>query len=331
MVASACPPAHPPARSAARRFAGRFAVLLPGAAAIAVLVPLGAPAAAAPAGPPPFPVARALDGEVPLPSAQEVAGLCDGGSGCSFRMYDRAPREFVSGVVSVGNAAINCTGDLMEIDRTVTFVTSSTDNIGGQISGKAALEGGVDTTVTVSGSGTITPGFVTGTTMNGPNKDKGPTTKDDVKNTTEVTGTVSGSNALHLGAKATFESAFQATFSRQWQAVTTESTRVVFTVGNGDEIQFGVVNAMSRAAGELKVNNTGKLIKDITVDSPSSVNVSSVVAQTFAVPDKCLSLRPPGRAVAAGLVELPPERAERARRAPDAVYERTAEGTWRQR
>ncbi|WP_328952865.1 hypothetical protein [Kitasatospora purpeofusca] len=332
MVASACPPTRPHARTPARRRAGRFAVLVPGAAAIAVLVPLGAPgAAAADAGPPPFPVARALDGEVPLPSAQEVAGLCDGGAGCSFRMYDRAPREFVSGVLSVGNAAINCTDDLMEIDRTVTFVTSSTDNIGGQISGKAALEGGVDTTVTVSGSGTITPGFVTGTTMNGPNKDKGPTTKDDVKNTTEVTGTVSGSNALHLGAKATFESAFQATFSRQWQAVTTESTRVVFTVGNGDEIQFGVVNAMSRAAGELKVNNTGKLIKDITVDSPSSVNVSSVVAQTFSVPDKCLSLRPPGRAAATGLVELPPERAESARRVPDAVYERTSAGTWRQR
>ncbi|MFB8062604.1 hypothetical protein ACFC6U_41415, partial [Kitasatospora purpeofusca] len=54
-------------------------------------------------------------------------------------------------------------------------------------------------------------------------------------------------------------------------------------------------------------------------------------AQTFAVPDKCLSLRPPGRAVAAGLVELAPERAESARRAPDAVYERTTEGTWRQR
>ncbi|SDS84483.1 hypothetical protein SAMN05216371_0731 [Streptomyces sp. TLI_053] len=328
MVASACPPACSPARRRVRR----FAVVVPGAAAIAVLVPLGAPGVAAAAGPPPFPVARALDGEVPLPSAQEVAGLCDRGEGCSFRMYDRVPREFVSGVVSVGNAAINCTGDVMEIDRTVTFVTSSTDNIGGQISGKAALEGGVDTTVTVSGSGSVTPGFVTGTTQNGPNKDKGPTTKDDVKNTTEVTGTVSGSNALHLGAKATFESAFQATFSRQWQAVATESTRVVFTVSNGDEIQFGVVNAMSRASGELKVNNTGKLIKDITVDSPSSVNVSSVVAQTFSVPDKCLSLRPPGRAAALpGPVELPPERAESARRAPDAVYERTATGSWRKR
>ncbi|WP_159394452.1 hypothetical protein, partial [Streptomyces sp. NRRL S-495] len=300
MLASACPPAPRPAR----RRAGRSAVLVPGAAAIAVLMPLGAPAAsAAEAGPPPFPVAQAVDGEAALPSAQEVAGLCAKESACSFRMYDRVPREFVSGVLSVGNAAINCTGDLLEIDRTVTFVTSSTDNIGGEISGKAALEGGVDTTVTVSGSGTVTPGFVTGVTQYGPNKDKGPSTKDDIKNTTEVTGTVAGSNALHLGAKATFESAFQATFSRQWQAVTTETTRVVFNVGPGDEIQFGMVNAMSRVSGELKVDNTGKLIKNITVDSPSSVSVSSVVAQTFAVPDKCLSLRPPGRAAAAGLVE----------------------------
>ncbi|MFG2818712.1 hypothetical protein ACGFX4_04710 [Kitasatospora sp. NPDC048365] len=324
MVVSARPPAG--------RRAGRFSVMVPGAAVIAVVLPLAVPGSArADGGPPPFPVAQALDGQTPLSSAEEVAGLCDKGAACSFRMYDRAPREFVSAVVSVGNAAINCTDSDMEIDRTVTFVTSSTDNIGGQISGKAALEGGVDTTVTVSGSGTATPGVVTGTTQNGPNKDKGPTTKDDVKNTTEVTGTVAGSNALHLGAKATFEAAFQASFSRQWQAVTTESTRVVFTVSPGDEIQFGVVNAMSRAAGQLTVNNTGKLVKNITVDSPSSVNVSSVVAQTFAVPGKCLSLRPTGRAAVGGLVEPPPDRAESARRAPDTVFVRTADGSWRTR
>ncbi|MEV4613052.1 hypothetical protein AB0K43_10670 [Kitasatospora sp. NPDC049258] len=322
MVVPACPQT---------RRAARFAVLVPGAA-LAALVPFAVPSGAdTGTGPPPFPVAQALEGGTPLASTGEVTGLCAQAPACSFRMYDRAPREFVSGVLSVGNAAINCTNGDMEIDRTVTFVTSSTDNIGGAISGKAALEGGVDTTVTVSGSATATPGLANSVTSFGPNKDKGPFTEDQIKNTAEATGTVAGSNALHLGAKATFESAFEVTFSRQWQAVTTETTRVVFTVSPGDEIQFGVVNAMSRAAGELTVNDTGKLIKNITVDSPSSVNVSSVVAQTFAVPGKCLSLRPPGRSAGGGLVELAPGRAESARRAADAVFVRTAQGGWRQR
>ncbi|MGV9269582.1 hypothetical protein ACWDRR_33565 [Kitasatospora sp. NPDC003701] len=323
MVVLACPPTW--------RRGIRFAVLVPGVA-IGVLAPLAVPGSAAGSdGAPPPPPAQALDGATPLASTGEVTSLCAKASACSFRMYDRAPREFVSGVLSVGNAAINCTDSDLEIDRTVTFVTSSTDNIGGEISGKAALEGGVDTTVTVSGSATATPGMVNSVTNFGPNKDKGPYTEDQIKNTAEATGTVSGSNALHLGAKATFESAFQASFSRQWQAVTTETTRVVFTVSSGDEIQFGMVNAMSRASGELKVTGTGKLIKNITVDSPSSVNVSSVVAQTFAVPDKCLSLRPPGRSAGGGLVELAPGRAESARRPADAVFVRTAQGTWRQR
>ncbi|MER8186922.1 hypothetical protein [Kitasatospora sp. NPDC094015] len=317
----------PPPRT--RRCAARSALLGP-AAALALLGPWAVPAGAGPQGAaaPPFPTAQVLDGADRPASAAEVAGLCAQEGACSFRMYDPAPREFVSGVLSVGNAAINCTSGTMEIDRTVTFVTSSTDNIGGAISGRAALEGGVDTTVTVAGSASATPGVVNSVTQFGPNKDKGPFTEDQVKNTAEATGTVSGSNALHLGAKATFESAFQASYSRQWQAVSTESTRVVFTVSPGDEIQFGMVNATSRTAGELKVNGTDKLIKDITVDSPSTVTASSIVAQTFAVPDKCLSLRPPGRSAATGLIDLPADRAESARRAPDAVLVRSARGTW---
>ncbi len=316
--------------SARPRRAALAAVLGPGVA-LAVMVP-SVPSAAAPeAGKlPPFPVAEVLDGEKKLASVKEVTSLCERVKACDFRMHG-APREYVSAVLSVGNAAINCTDSDMVIDRTVTFVTSSTDNIAGQISGKAAIEGGVDTTVTVSGSGTATAGMVNGITNFGPNKDKGPYTEDQGKNTIEGTGTVAGSNALHLGAKATFELAFQASFSRQWQAVTTESTKVQFTVSPGDELQFGVVNAMSRTSGVLKVNDTGKLIKNVTVDSPSSVNVSSVVAQTYSVPDKCLSLRPPGRSLGGGLTAVAPERAESARRAPDAVYVRAENGSWRKR
>ncbi|MER5867054.1 hypothetical protein [Kitasatospora sp. NPDC002040] len=318
MVVHACPPRW-------RRTAARYALLAPGTA-IALLAPLATPGNAADGTPvPPPPVAQALDGEQPLASTREVTSQCATAGACSFRMYDRAPREFSSGVLSVGNAAINCTDGDMVIDRTVTFVTSSTDNIGGEISGRAAIEGGVDTTVTASATGTLTPGMTNSVTQYGPNKDKGPTTQDLASNALTAPVTVAGSNALHLGAKATFELAFKASFARSWQAQSTESTKVTFTVSAGDEIQFGLVNAMSRTAGELKVNDTGKLIKNVTVDSPSSVTASSIVAQTFAARDRCLSLRPPGRALGDGPVELAPERSGRA---PDAVYVLTASGTW---
>ncbi|WP_441247803.1 hypothetical protein [Kitasatospora sp. McL0602] len=321
MVVHPCPPRW--------RRTARYALLAPGAV-IALLGPLATLGSAAEdTSMPRPPVAQALDGEQPLASIREVTSQCAKAAACGFRMYDRAPREFSSGVLSVGNAAINCTDGEMEIDRTVTFVTSSTDNIGGEISGRAALEGGVDTTVTASATGTLTPGMTNSVTQYGPNKDKGPTTEDLVSNAFTAPVTVAGSNALHLGVKATFELAFKASFARTWQAQSTESTKVTFTVSSGDEIQFGLVNAMSRAAGELKVNDTGKLIKNVTVDSPSSVTASSIVAQTFAARDKCLSLRPPGRSLGGslggGLIELAPERSGRA---PDAVYVRTALGTW---
>ncbi|MEV4558154.1 hypothetical protein AB0K51_14340 [Kitasatospora sp. NPDC049285] len=323
------------ARPTRWRRTARYALLAPGAA-IVLLAPSAAPSSAAPRGAadgtgavPPPPVAQAFDGERPLASTREVTRLCTEPAACSFRMYDRLPREFTSGVVSLGNAAINCTNGEMLVERTVTFVTSSTDNIGGEISGKATLEGGVDTTVTVSASGTVKPGTENSVTQYGPNKDKGPSTEDTGKNSAEFPVTVEGSNALHLGAKASFESAFKASFSHTWQSQTTESTKVSFRVKSGDEVQFGVANASARTVGELLVNGLSKLIKNVTVDSPSTVNSSSIVAQTFSNKDKCLSLRSvPTRALDAGPVELPPERFGRA---PDAVHVRTAQGTWEQR
>ncbi|MFE0463632.1 hypothetical protein ACFW1A_30710 [Kitasatospora sp. NPDC058965] len=306
----------------------RSAALAPGVA-IALLVSLAGQSSAAPrhaadgtgAVPPP-PAAQAFDGEKPLASAEEVTSLCTKASSCSFRMYDRVPREFTSGVVSLGNAAINCTNGDMDVTRTVTFVTSSTDNISGAISGKATLSGGVDTTVTVSANGSITPGTTNSVTQYGANKDKGPTTEDATTNASTTPVTVAGSNATHLGVQATFESAFKASFSRSWQAQTTESTRVAFKVKSNDEVQFGVANASSRTVGELIVNGLSKLIKNVTVDSPSTVNASSIVAQTFSNKDKCLSLRS-----LPGLVEAPPEGSGRV---PDAVYVLTPQGTWEQ-
>ncbi|MFK0195435.1 hypothetical protein [Kitasatospora sp. NPDC090308] len=358
MVGSACP--RPVRRT------GRYAALVPGAALAGlaaglagplVLAPFALPAAAAATATsteadgaaeapgeaggaggtgafgrtalPPMPEPEAYDGETRLASPAEVAGQCDRPGSCTFRVTDRVVGLFGSAVASIGNAAINCTGDDMEIDRTLTVASSSTDNISGSISGKATVTGSIDTTVTASAQGSLTAGTTNGTTQYGPNKDKGPSTEDKFQDSTEATGTVAGSNALHLGAKAGFELAFQASYAKQWQASVSESTRVVFTVSANDEIQFGALTAVTRVVGVLSVNHTGRFIKNVVVDSPSVATASSIVAQTFSRPDVCLSLRPPGRAVAGpGPLEVAPEPPGRV---PDAVYTRTAEGTWSKR
>ncbi|MFJ5880077.1 hypothetical protein [Kitasatospora cineracea] len=278
---------------------------------------------------PSMPVAEAYDGATRLASPEEVASQCDRPGSCTFRVTDRIVGLFGSAVASVGNAAINCTGEPMEVDRTLTVVSSSTDNISGAISGKATITGSIDTTVTASAQGSLAAGMVNGTTQYGANKDKGPSTEDKFQNTAEGTGTVAGSNALHLGAKASFELAFQASYAKQWQASVSESTRVVFTVSANDELQFGTVNAVTRVVGVLSVDHTGRFIKNVVVDSPSVATSSSIVAQTFSRPDVCLSLRPPGRSAAKpGPVEVAPEPPGRV---PDAVYARTADGTWSKR
>ncbi|GAA2096651.1 hypothetical protein GCM10009759_26090 [Kitasatospora saccharophila] len=276
-----------------------------------------------------MPAAEAYEGDTRLASPDEVAAECDKPGTCTFRVTDRIVGLFGSAVASVGNAAINCTGEDMEVDRTLTVASSSTDNISGSISGKATVTGSIDTTVTVAAQGSLAAAVINGTTQYGPNKDKGPTTQDKFQNTAEATGTVAGSNALHLGAKASFELAFQASYAKQWQATVRETTRVVFTVSSNDELQFGTVNAVTRVVGVLTVDHTGRFIKNVVVDSPSVATSSSIVAQTFSRPDVCLSLRPPGRSVAKpGPVEVAPEPPGRV---PDAVYTRTAEGTWSKR
>ncbi|WP_051817551.1 hypothetical protein [Kitasatospora sp. NRRL B-11411] len=293
--------------------------------------PAAAPAAGTPEAGllPPMPAAEAYDGDTRLASTEEVASQCDRPGSCTFRVTDRIVGLFGSAVASVGNAAINCTGDDMEIDRSLTVASSSTDNISGSISGKATVTGSIDTTVTAAAQGSLAADTTNGTVQYGPNKDKGPTTQDKFQNTTGVTGTVAGSNALHLGAKASFELAFQASYAKQWQATVKETTRVVFTVSANDEIQFGAVNAVTRVVGILTVDHTGRFIKNVVVDSPSIATGSSIVAQTFARPDVCLSLRPPGRAVAKpGLLEVAPQPPGQV---PDAVYARTPEGTWSKR
>ncbi|MFB8167083.1 hypothetical protein ACFC60_03890 [Kitasatospora purpeofusca] len=273
----------------------------------------------------------------PVQGAEEdapaIAHRCGQDYDCSFRIIPGLTREFTSAVASVGNTAINCTNRAIDIFRTVVLESSTTDNIAGEISGRAALEGTIDNTTDVSGSVTgSNKTEITHTDITAPS-DKGPNAEISNGATVAVSGTATGAAQLKLSAKASFELAFKATYSHEWKRTSTESTQVKFTVRAGDELQFGMVNAMTRTVGELTVGGIGKLIKNIVVDSPSSVNVSTVVAQTFSARDRCLSLRPPGRSLGGspdrspddGLLEAAP-RTDGAR--PTGQYRLTAGGAW---
>ncbi|MGV9269581.1 hypothetical protein ACWDRR_33560 [Kitasatospora sp. NPDC003701] len=316
-------------------------------AAVTVLA-LGAGPATAQGGAAPAPGAEAVEpvpgGAAPDEDAPALARSCGQEHDCSFRVLPALSREYTTAVLSVGNAAINCTNKPIDVYRTVVLESSTTDNIGGEISGKVGLEGVIDNTTDVSASATgSNKTEVTHTDHTAPT-DKGPNA--DIANgaTLAVGGTVTGAAQLKLSAKATFELAFKATYSHEWKRTSTETTQVKFTVKSGDELQFGVLNAMTRTVGELTVGGIGKLIKNVIVDSPSSVNVSTVVAQTFSARNHCLSLRPgftpapnptptpqpappPGnRGVAGGdLVEAAP-RTDGAR--PVGQYRLAADGSW---
>ncbi|MGW4649567.1 hypothetical protein [Kitasatospora sp. NPDC004289] len=293
--------------------------------ALAVLTAAPWPAAAEGAGIEEMAAAEAFEGATPLPDAAAVARGCGGEYGCSFRILPAGSREFTTAVMSLGNAAINCTNKPIDVHRTVILESTTTDNVSGEISGTATLEGTVDNTTTVAGSvGVSNKNEITHTDHTAP-KDKGPNSEITSGATLAAGGSVGASGQVKLSAKATFSMAFKATYSKEWRRTNTETTQVKFTVRPGDELQFGVLNAMTRTVGELSVDGTGKLIKNVTVDSPSSVNVSTLVAQTFTSPDRCLTLRPPGRALPDQVLDLAP-RTDGTR--PDARYRLTADGAW---
>ncbi|MFG2818713.1 hypothetical protein ACGFX4_04715 [Kitasatospora sp. NPDC048365] len=265
----------------------------------------------------------------PSPSAEDdapaIAHKCGQEYDCSFRIIPGLTREITSAVASVGNAVINCTNKPIDIVRTVVLESSTTDNIAGEISGRAALEGTIDNTTDVSGSVSgSNKTEVTHTDITAPS-DKGPNSETTNGGSISVGGSATGAAQLKLSAKASFELAFKATYSHEWKRTSTETTQVKFTVKSGDELQFGTMNAMTRTVGELTVGGIGKLIKNIIVDSPSTVNVSTVVAQTFSATGRCLSLRPGGRALGGGLIEAAP-RADGT--APTGRYRLDAGDAW---
>ncbi|QKW23241.1 hypothetical protein HUT16_32865 [Kitasatospora sp. NA04385] len=237
-------------------------------------------------------VAQAFEGDRPLPDAAAVVRGCGRDYGCGFRFIPGLTAERTAAVVSVGNTVINCTNKKITVYRTVVLESSATDNLAGEISGSATIEGTIDNTTNVSGTAAGSNKTETSHTDTTAPKDKGPNTDTTNGTNTTVSGSVTGSGQLKLTATAAFQMAFKATYSHEWKRTNTESTQVKFTVGIGEELQFGMLGAMTRTVGVLSVDGTGTTVKNILVTSPSSTNISTVVAQTFNAKDICLTLRP---------------------------------------
>lgn len=254
-------------------------------APLALLAP--PPAVATEEGPGEVPVARAVTAEGRPARIADVLEYCGTKrTACTFAIDPKQDREYATAVKSLGNAVVNCTTSDMGVDRTVTLRTSSTDNIGGEISGKITAEG------TITASGEVTTNLSNDITSNHktPNLKDGPTSESGTKTTVAGGAKVAGS----LSAKLAFEAAFKATYSKSWTTENTEATVYKTTVKPYDMLVFGASAAMRRVVGNL-VTDTGKKILNVSVDSPSMVNTSSFVAQTYAVPDRlCGRKRPTG-------------------------------------
>ncbi|MEU7133351.1 hypothetical protein [Streptomyces sp. NPDC046261] len=271
---------------------------------------------------PPMPAVRAYDHGKPLPSYEPVLRHC-ARAGCAFRINPDDNREYTSAVTSIGNAIVNCTDSDIVTKRTVTLETSSTDNIGGEISGSATVEGTITTTAQVNTD--ATKDVVLDSTKDqtqdqshsqwGAQKDKGPTTEDVTKTGTKDSNHVGTKDSGHigtmnnvvLGAKAAFQTAFKSTFSHQWVVRNVETTDYTITVKPHDIVVFSAANAMARVKGRLSDDRKTMYADDITVDSPSTVNSSVISAQSFTMPNKCLTLRPKGRAAAPGVIAADPD------------------------
>ncbi|GGT05884.1 hypothetical protein GCM10010222_54880 [Streptomyces tanashiensis] len=243
----------------------------------APLTLLAPPAATAEEGPGETPAPRAVTADGRPAKIADVLEYCGTKrTACTFAIDPKQDREYATAVKSLGNAVVNCTQSDMSVDRTVTLRTSSTDNIGGEISGKIAAEG------TVSASGEVTTNLVNDITSENktPNLKDGPTSTNGTKTSVAAGGKVAGS----LSAKLAFEAAFKATYSKSWTIDNTEATTYKTTVKPYDMLVFGASAAMKRVVGNLVTDN-GQRILGIRVDSPSMVNSSTFVAQTYAVPD----------------------------------------------
>ncbi|KUO10499.1 hypothetical protein [Streptomyces sp. DSM 15324] len=254
-----------------------------GAAVVVSLSVPASPAAADPGLTPP--AAQAYDGDKPLTSTKAVSDYCAEHAGdCRFTVDRLASSEYNTAVKSIGNAIVNCGKKDIKVTRQVSLQVSSSDNLGGEITGQITIEGqlGASGSVTAGVSGEAGGNFKT------PDQSKGPSAEVNAKGGANAGGTIGGSASL----RAAFEGAFKLAYSKTWSTQQSESTSYETLVEPGDALVFGASAAMQRVAGSISTGG-GLGIRNVFVDGPSSVNTSTFVADTFTVPgNTCQRLRP---------------------------------------
>ncbi|MDI3424016.1 hypothetical protein [Streptomyces luteolus] len=235
---------------------------------------------------------------------------------CRFKVDRDSSSEYFTAVKSLGNAVVNCTAEDIKVTREVSLSVSSSDNLGGEITGQLSVEG----QLAVNGSVTAGVNGEAAGTFKTPDQSKGPSPEASAKGSANGSGTVGGSASL----RTAFQGGFKLSYAKNWTTQQTESTSYTLTVNPGDALTFGGSAAMQRVAGSIMTSG-GAGAHGVVVDGPSSVNHSSFVANTHTVPGTtCKRLRPsddgpedppaPGPAPAPG-----PERSLRAANAPGLV------------
>ncbi|MFD9264054.1 hypothetical protein, partial [Streptomyces sp. NPDC059538] len=193
---------------------GRRAALAATATLLALTCTTGSSYAAAP---PEVPVPVAYEGNTELATTQKVTEYCASHpGGCRFQINRAASGDYYSAVKSLGNAVVNCTKDEITVAREITLRTASSDNLGGEITGKIAIEGTINT------SGEVTAGVDAKAKgeFSTPDKSKGPTATVGAEAGASGSGKIAGS----LGVKGAFEGAFKLAYQRTWTTEQTEKT-----------------------------------------------------------------------------------------------------------
>ncbi|MEU2717677.1 hypothetical protein [Streptomyces sp. NPDC007205] len=241
-----------------------------------------------------MPKAQAFDGKKPLSSLKEVTDLCKQGKGCRF-IVD-AVREYRGGVISVGNAFLNCTDEDVSVQRRVTLWPRITDNIEGEINGRATDTGRVSNSSQVELSGTAEGSQTIRKNFRSYNEEMQKATSSN-STESETRGTLSGSiSSESTGSKESdqeYENSAGRTDSRTWDNSVRSDTEVEATAPAGDVLIWGYQEMGHRVKGTLKALGTSKYIKNVVVDEPSILQSSSFVAQTYTAPmGACLDTRP---------------------------------------
>ncbi|MFF5970293.1 hypothetical protein ACFY7C_02090 [Streptomyces sp. NPDC012769] len=185
-----------------------------------------------------------------------------------------------------------------------------------QLSESASLQNTQSTTNTDTSTQTTTT--ENGHTHHTSPKDKGPNdefsdktsnqtqTQGQVANTAETqtnvtstaTGTVTAHDELHVGVRGAFNAAWRVTTGTSLTKAVEEKMVYHITLKPKDVLTLGAQNAMVSTQGTLHVNDSAgqATVEGITVHSPSTVNASSLIAQTYTDAGKCIGLRPAAHA-----------------------------------